>query len=271
MPPAASRRPRRPRAVRAVVLALVRLLPTAPGRAAAGRGRSDGRGGSEIWPPPRWHWSARSSQSEERPGGVTGGGESGAARHAREPVPDADDDVARLGQRRGGQNERSQRARRRQPDRDGHQRAERDAPGRIHGRVEAAARAGPARRGERRRTEERHHAEHGAAAPRTWKAGIDSSGNATVNLLSAVGIKFDWASGGTLTLGGQDDKAGILSILDENGKEKIIANKDGITLKDGTKLLSEQGLLASYIFSNQYIQAIGGYNNEPSGIADYTI
>ena len=106
---------------------------------------------------------------------------------------------------------------------------------------------------------------------RTWKAGIDSSGNATVNLLSAVGIKFDWASGGTLTLGGQDDKAGILSILDENGKEKILANKDGITLKDGTKLLSEQGLLASYIFSNQYIQAIGGYNNEPSGIADYTI
>ena len=37
---------------------------------------------------------------------------------------------------------------------------------------------------------------------KTWNAGMDSQGNAVVNVLSAIGIRFDWARGGTLTLGG---------------------------------------------------------------------
>lgn len=37
---------------------------------------------------------------------------------------------------------------------------------------------------------------------KTWNAGIDKNGNATFNVMSAIGINFDWAYGGTLTLGG---------------------------------------------------------------------
>lgn len=37
---------------------------------------------------------------------------------------------------------------------------------------------------------------------KTWNAGIDKNGNATFNVMSAIGINFDWAHGGTLTLGG---------------------------------------------------------------------
>lgn len=51
----------------------------------------------------------------------------------------------------------------------------------------------------------------------TWNAGMDSYGNAVVNVLSAIGIRFDWARGGTLTLGGENNVNGVLVILDRNG------------------------------------------------------
>lgn len=51
----------------------------------------------------------------------------------------------------------------------------------------------------------------------TWNAGMDSQGNAVVNVLSAIGIRFDWARGGTLTLGGENNVNGVLVILDKNG------------------------------------------------------
>lgn len=51
----------------------------------------------------------------------------------------------------------------------------------------------------------------------TWNAGMDNHGNAIVNVLSAIGIRFDWARGGTLTLGGENNVNGVLVILDKNG------------------------------------------------------
>ena len=51
----------------------------------------------------------------------------------------------------------------------------------------------------------------------TWNAGMDSQGNAVVNVLSAIGIRFDWARGGTLTLGGEDNVNGTLHLLDADG------------------------------------------------------
>lgn len=53
---------------------------------------------------------------------------------------------------------------------------------------------------------------------KTWKAGIDKDGNAIVNIMSAIGINFDWAHGGTLTLGGEDNTNGKQYVKDANGK-----------------------------------------------------
>lgn len=47
---------------------------------------------------------------------------------------------------------------------------------------------------------------------KTWKAGIDKDGNAIFNIMSAIGINFDWAYGGTINMGN-----GVF-VVDENGK-----------------------------------------------------
>ena len=57
---------------------------------------------------------------------------------------------------------------------------------------------------------------------KTFKAGMDAAGNAVLNILSAIGINFDWAKGGTLTLGGENNVNGSLRVLSQNNK--VIAN-----------------------------------------------
>ena len=63
----------------------------------------------------------------------------------------------------------------------------------------------------------------------TWNAGIDADGNAVVNVLSAVGIMFDWARGGTLSLGGTEDKTGVLKVYDNAGKLCGILNNEALS------------------------------------------
>lgn len=65
----------------------------------------------------------------------------------------------------------------------------------------------------------------------TWNAGMDSSGNAFLNVLSVVGFYFDWAKGGTLTLGGYDNKHGEIKILDKDGVEAGEISANGIVSK----------------------------------------
>lgn len=62
----------------------------------------------------------------------------------------------------------------------------------------------------------------------TWNAGIDSEGNVLVNVLSAIGIKFDWAKGGTLTLGGEDNVDGVLKVYNADGDVVCSITKDGL-------------------------------------------
>lgn len=63
---------------------------------------------------------------------------------------------------------------------------------------------------------------------KTYNVGFDSSGNAVLNILSVIGIKFDWAYGGTLTLGGQDNQSGVLLIKDADGNNIVTGSKDGL-------------------------------------------
>nr|DAZ69789.1 MAG TPA: hypothetical protein [Caudoviricetes sp.] len=71
---------------------------------------------------------------------------------------------------------------------------------------------------------------------KTWKAGIDKDGNAIFNIMSAIGINFDWAKGGTLTLGGENNVNGKQYVKDANGKILITLDNKGITLADGVNI-----------------------------------
>lgn len=71
---------------------------------------------------------------------------------------------------------------------------------------------------------------------KTWKAGIDKDGNAIFNIMSAIGINFDWAKGGTLTLGGENNVNGKQYVKDANGKILIALDNKGITLADGVTI-----------------------------------
>lgn len=77
---------------------------------------------------------------------------------------------------------------------------------------------------------------------KTWNAGLDSSGNAVVNVLSAIGINADWINtghiawdkgrGGTLTLGGNNNTSGLMQVYDASGKLVGYWNKDGLYAKN---------------------------------------
>lgn len=71
---------------------------------------------------------------------------------------------------------------------------------------------------------------------KTWNAGVDKDGNAVFNIMSAIGINFDWAHGGTLTLGGEDNTNGKQYVKDANGKILITLDNKGITLADGVNI-----------------------------------
>lgn len=71
---------------------------------------------------------------------------------------------------------------------------------------------------------------------KTWKAGIDKDGNAVFNIMSAIGINFDWAHGGTLTLGGENNTNGKQYVKDANGKTLVTLDNKGITLDSSVKI-----------------------------------
>lgn len=67
----------------------------------------------------------------------------------------------------------------------------------------------------------------------TYTSGFDANGNAVVNVLSAIGITFDWAKGGTITLGGDNNTNGSMNVLDAEGNVIGKFNKDGLWAKNG--------------------------------------
>ena len=72
-----------------------------------------------------------------------------------------------------------------------------------------------------------------------WKSGIDKDGNAVLNVIAAIGISFDWAHGGTLTLGGKDNGNGSLSILDESNKAIGSIDNSGVDLAGNLTLVKK--------------------------------
>lgn len=69
----------------------------------------------------------------------------------------------------------------------------------------------------------------------TWNAGIDSSGKAVVNVLSAIGVNADWINTGSLQVGGQIGNVdGEIIVLKADGTEVFRGNKNGLTFSDGS-------------------------------------
>lgn len=66
-----------------------------------------------------------------------------------------------------------------------------------------------------------------------WKTGFDSNGNAALNILSVIGIHWDWAYGGTLSLGGAGNGNGVLKVFDAKGNVVGLWDKDGLIAKAG--------------------------------------
>ena len=77
-----------------------------------------------------------------------------------------------------------------------------------------------------------------------WKAGFDSNGNAALNILSVIGIHWDWGYGGTLTLGGEDNKNGVLRILNANGAQIGKWDNTGADITGTVKTISSEGVYA---------------------------
>lgn len=71
---------------------------------------------------------------------------------------------------------------------------------------------------------------------KTWNAGVDSSGNAVFNVMSAIGINFDWAHGGTLTLGGENNVNGKQYVKNAKGKTLVTLDNKGLTLDSSVKI-----------------------------------
>jgi hypothetical protein len=67
----------------------------------------------------------------------------------------------------------------------------------------------------------------------SYTAGFDSEGNAIVNVLSAIGITFDWAKGGTISLGGDNNINGSMVVYDAENNIVGRFNKDGLWAENG--------------------------------------
>lgn len=93
----------------------------------------------------------------------------------------------------------------------------------------------------------------------TWVNGYDpTTGELIVNVLDAIGINFDWARGGTLTLGGYGNGNGVLSIQDATNVEKVHGDNVGIKVgaTTGSKIFINTDGELQYFYDNAYMGKI---------------
>lgn len=67
----------------------------------------------------------------------------------------------------------------------------------------------------------------------TWNSGMDKNGNVLATVLTAIGINADWIKAGTLTLGGAENKAGIMRVIDEYGQVVASITNAGLDITRG--------------------------------------
>lgn len=90
---------------------------------------------------------------------------------------------------------------------------------------------------------------------KTWKAGMDSSGNAVVNVLSAIGVNAEWVNtgflsasrirGGDLIIGGENNKFGTIKLVSNGGYSNGSIDMYGYSFTDNIQDLEETTLKAN--------------------------
>lgn len=78
-----------------------------------------------------------------------------------------------------------------------------------------------------------------------WNAGLTVDGTFIASVISSIGVFFDYAHGGTLRLGGQNNIDGILTILNASGTEIGRWSNAGITIKSGSINLGPNNFIAT--------------------------
>lgn len=112
---------------------------------------------------------------------------------------------------------------------------------------------------------------------KSYTAGFDSQGNVIVNILYAIGIVCDWIKGGTLTLGGDNNTNGVLSILNSAGTQIGRWDKDGIVATKGSfsgELKAATGSFTGTVnattFESANASITGGYIDIETSNKDYS-
>lgn len=78
----------------------------------------------------------------------------------------------------------------------------------------------------------------------TWT--VDKNGNALFNIITARGLNFDWLRGGTMKLGGDKNKNGLLKILNASGAEIAQMDNLGLNYNDNLLVGYKRGYSSSY-------------------------
>lgn len=89
------------------------------------------------------------------------------------------------------------------------------------------------------------------ASPIQWY-GLTVDGNFIANIMSVIGIDFDWGTGGTLVLGGQNNVNGSLTIKD--------ADNNTIGYWDNTGINAIAGTIGGYTIANNELYTTFEYN-----------
>ena len=74
---------------------------------------------------------------------------------------------------------------------------------------------------------------NGTAAEPNWY-GLRVNGDMIARIMNTIGINFDWGTGGTLKLGGENNTNGVLSVYDASNNIIGRWTKDGIVINKGT-------------------------------------
>lgn len=104
---------------------------------------------------------------------------------------------------------------------------------------------------------------------KTWNAGLTVDGTLIAKILNAIGINADWINsgdmsadriyGGTLTLGGKDNKHGTLQVLDSDGEVRGVWDYLTLKLKDKSGSVARPAMQVISAQNNNETTISGGY------------
>ena len=76
----------------------------------------------------------------------------------------------------------------------------------------------------------------------TWTAGMDSQGNAVVNVLNAIGINADWINAGSMLIGGAyRNQDGTITVCDASNNMIFKVSKSGIIINTQNLKVAQNG------------------------------